>query len=279
MDAVKRELAPQVPSSSVLLFVLLTFAITWGIAGFGIFFPETATALLGPIDGSNPVFFVATWGPAIAAFIVVGWYAGLTGLAAFLRRVFIWRSPPFWAAFVILGIPLVFVAGSLVKGGPFFTPSPPDGAGQMITVMFVMLILGPIEEFGWRGVAQPVLQRHMAPIWAGLIIGTVWGLWHIPAFYLGGAVQSSWAFAPFFLGSVVLAVIVTPIFNATGGSLLWPMLFHWQLINPFWPDAQPYDTWIFAVIAVIVVWWNRATMFTRARAVTQVVPDAIADNR
>jgi hypothetical protein len=50
------------------------------------------------------------------------------------------------------------------------------------------------------------------------------------------------------------------------------MLFHWQLINPFWPDAQPWDTIILIGVAVIVVWWNRATMFTREGAVTEVVP-------
>ena len=41
------------------------------------------------------------------------------------------------------------------------------------------------------------------------------------------------------------------------------MLFHWQLINPFWPDAQPWDTWILVVVAIVVVWWNRDTMFSR----------------
>ena len=70
---------------------------------------------------------------------------------------------------------------------------------------------------------------------------------------------------------VVLAVLVTPLFNSSRGSLMWPMLFHWQLINPFWPDAQPYDTWILAVVAVVVVWLNRATLFTRRGAVTAVV--------
>jgi len=67
---------------------------------------------------------------------------------------------------------------------------------------------------------------------------------------------------------------VTPILNRTGGSLLWPMLFHWQLNNPFWPDAQPWDTWILAAVALVVVWWNRETMFTRAGAVTEVVPSS-----
>lgn len=71
---------------------------------------------------------------------------------------------------------------------------------------------------------------------------------------------------------VTLAVLVTPIFNSARGSLLWPMLFHWQLINPFWPDAQPWDTVILVVVTVVVVWWNRSTMFTRQGAETEVVP-------
>ncbi len=49
------------------------------------------------------------------------------------------------------------------------------------------------------------------------------------------------------------------------------MLFHWQLIDPFWPDAQPWDTWILVVVAVLVVTWDRGTMLTRERAVTEVI--------
>jgi membrane protease YdiL (CAAX protease family) len=166
----------------------------------------------------------------------------------------------------------VFIAGSLIKDGPIFAPLPPDGAKPMIAFLVIILFLGPIEEFGWRGVAQPLLQRHVAPIWAGLIIGTVWGFWHLPAFYLSGTVQSGWSFTPFLIGNIVLAVLVTPIFNDARGSLLLPMLFHWQLINPVWPDAQPWDTYLLAAVAVFVVWLNRATMFTRDGAITQVIP-------
>ncbi|MEO1948709.1 MAG: CPBP family intramembrane glutamate endopeptidase, partial [Thioclava sp.] len=70
-------------------------------------------------------------------------------------------------------------------------------------------------------------------------------------------------------------VLVTPIFNAARGSLLLPMLFHWQLINPFWPDAQPWDTWILVGGAAIVVWWKRDMMFTREGAVTEVIPGEV----
>ena len=261
-----------VPTRAIPSFLALTFLITWGVIGIYVLAPEKASAWFGEISGSHPLFFLATWAPAISAFILVLHYGGLGGLRRFLSRLMLWRMPPGWMALVLIGLPLVFVAGSLLKGGPMLAPLPPEGAGPVVAVMVMMLFLGPIEEFGWRGVLQPLLQRHMAPIQAGLLIGAIWGFWHLPAFFLAGTVFGGWDFLPFFVGNVVLAVLVTPIFNRTGGSLLWPMLFHWQLINPFWPDAQPWDTWILAAVAVVVVWLNRETMFSRAGAVRQVIP-------
>jgi len=263
-----------VPTRALAIFVLLTFAITWGVIGSYIFAPETTVALFGPISGSHPAYFLATWAPAIAGLAVVAGFAGLRGLRAFLSRLLIWRAAPGWWAFILIGIPTVFIVGSLLKGGPVLTPLPPEGAGALVAVMAMMLFLGPLEELGWRGVAQPILQRHMAPVWAGALIGAAWGLWHLPAFYLAGVVYADWSFLPFFIGNVTLAILVTPIFNAGRGSLLLPMLFHWQLINPFWPDAQPWDTWILVGVTAAVVWWNRARMFDRTGAVTEVVPRA-----
>ncbi len=261
-----------VPGSALVAFLGITFFITWGLIGLYVVAPGMAAATLGEISGSHPVFFVATWSPAIAAFVVVFLHAGASGLRAFLSRLLLWRCPVGWVAFILIGLPLVFVAGSLIKGGPVLAPSPPDGVGPVVAALFMMLTLGPIEEFGWRGVMQPLLQRRMAPVWAGLIIGATWGFWHLPAFFLSSTVFADWSFLPFFVGNVTLAVLVTPILNSARGSLLWPMLFHWQLINPFWPDAQPWDTILLVGVAVIVVWWNRSTMFSRVGAVTEVAP-------
>ncbi len=264
----------EIPSSTLLIFLGLTFVITWGLVGVYILLPEWAAATFGEISGSHPFFFLATWSPAIAAFVIVLVHSGLSGLRAFLSRVLLWRCPVGWMAFILFVLPLVFVAGSLIKGGPVLAPLPPEGAGPVVAVLFLMLFLGPVEEFGWRGVMQPLLQRHMAPIWAGLIIGATWGVWHLPAFFLSTTVFADWSFLPFFIGNVMLAVLATPIFNSTRGSLLWPMLFHWQLNNPFWPDAQPWDTVLLVFVTIIVVLWNRDTMFARDGAVTTVVPVA-----
>lgn len=266
-----------VPTAALLPFTLITFAITWGILGLYIFFPEPASRWFGEITGKHPAFVLAVWAPAFAAFAVVLYFGGLQGDRAFLSRLGLWRCPAGWVLFLLLGIPLVFAAGAAVKGTLLPVPWPFDSLGAALGAMPFMLFLGPVEEFGWRGVALPILQRHMAPLWAGLIIGATWGLWHLPAFYLSGTVQSGWGFAPFFVGNICLSLIVTPLFNASRGSILWPALFHFQVNNPLWPDAQPYDTYFFVGVAVLVVWINRRTMLSRDGAVTEVfAPDTHA---
>lgn len=262
----------RIPSYAVFVFVAVTFAITWGIVAIYIVAPDWASARFGEITGSHPFFFLATWAPAISAFGLVLLYGGTAGLKGFLSRLFLWRIPSPWILLIAVGLPAIYMLGSLAKGGPLLAPLPPEGVSAMIALTFMMLFLGPIEEFGWRGVAQPILQRHVAPLWAGMIIGTIWGIWHLPAFFLSGTVFATWNFLPFFIGNITLAVLVTPIFNASRGSLLWPMLFHWQLIFPIWPDAQPYDTWLYLAVTVVVVWWNRETMLHRTGAVTEVIP-------
>ncbi len=263
--------SPALPSRALVPFVAITFGVTWGTIGVYIFWPDFAAARFGEISGSHPAFFLATWGPAIAGVTVVTAHAGAAGLRDYFARLLLWRCPFGWALFVAVGVPLVFVAGSLLKGGPLISPVSSEGLVVVLGASLLFLFLGPIEELGWRGVAQPLLQRHMAPIWAGVLIGGTWGLWHLPAFHLSGTVQSGWSFTPFFVGNVALAVIVTPLFNSARGSILLPMLFHWQLINPIWPDAQPWDTWLFVGVAAGVVWVNRHTMFTRLGGVTEVI--------
>ncbi len=141
--------------------------------------------------------------------------------------------------------------------------------------MGFMLVLGPVEELGWRGVAMPLLQRRLAPFWAALVLGLIWGIWHFPAFLLSGTPQSAWSFTPFLIGSVCLSVLVTPMFNASGGSILLAALHHFQLNNPLWPDAQPYDTIFFVVAAILVVVLSRKTLFKKAGAITSVIPERV----
>ncbi|MFO8173033.1 MAG: type II CAAX endopeptidase family protein [Longimicrobiales bacterium] len=262
----------QVPKGSLMPFLLLTFGLAWGIFALFFLLPGVLEALFGPPRGSHPLFILAVYAPAVAAFTLVARRAGPGGLRRFLSRILLWRCPPAWCAFLFLGIPAVFFAGAALGGTASSEALSSPDLGSVLASMAFMMVLGPVEEFGWRGVALPLLQRRMAPVWAGTLLGFIWGLWHLPAFFLGGTPQDGWSFAPFFLGCVALSVILTPLFNASGGSILVAGFYHFQMINPLWPDAQPYDSYLFAAVAALVIWINRESMFSRVGAVTEVLP-------
>lgn len=195
----------------------------------------------------------------------------MRGLRRYLTRLLLWRCSPGWYAFLFIGIPVVFIGGSGLKGNLFAEPFPFSSLQSLFVALGLAAIKGPIEEFGWRGFALPLLQRKLAPIWAALILGVIWGVWHLPAFLLNGTQQSEWSFTAFFSGCIALSVIVTPLFNASHGSILLSAIYHFMLGNPISPDAQPYDTYLFIVIAVLVVCFNRKAMFRRAGAVTDII--------
>jgi len=254
---------------SLIPFLLITFGLAWGILALFIFLPDQMTATFGRLTGNHPLFFLAVYAPAIAAFMIITYKTGIPGLRRFVSRLFLWRCPPVWYAFLIIGLPMVFYAGSAWKGTLWSEPFPFSSFQALLAALVLAAIKGPVEEFGWRG---PLLQRKFAPIRAGLIIGFIWGFWHLPAFLLSGTQQSEWSFTAFFAGCIAISVIVTALFNASRGSILLSAFFHFNLMNPVFPDAQPYDTCILIGVALIVVWLNRKAMFTGEGAATAVIP-------
>jgi hypothetical protein len=259
-------------TKTLYLFLALTFGLTWGLAALLFLFTDQIIAIFGEVSPSNPLFILAVYSPAFAAFFLVLHHYGLRGLGGFLGRLTLWRASIAWWLLLVLGIPVAFYVGAAIKGGlgGTFPFSPWYDA---LPALVLALMLGPIEEFGWRGVALPLLQRKYSPFLAGLILGLIWAVWHIPSFLIGGTPQSAWSFAPYFIGLISISVIVTSMFNAARGGLLLPVLFHFQTNNPIWPDAQPWDTLIFFIAAVVIVVLNRKTMFQKGSGATDVLLD------
>ena len=262
----------RVPFRSIAPFLLISFGLAWSILGLYVFLPERMGAIFGELTGNHPLFYLAVYAPAIAAFTLVAHTSGMAGLRLFLGRALLWRCSVAWYAFLIIGIPLIFIGGSAFRGNLLTEPFPFASMQSVFAALVLAAIKGPVEEFGWRGLALPLLQRKLAPLWAGLILGVIWGLWHLPAFFLSGTQQSEWSFTAFFAGCLAISVIATALFNQSHGSILLAAFFHFSLMNPVFPDAQPYDTYLLIVVAALIVWRNRKDMFTRDGAVVEVIP-------
>lgn len=264
----------RIPFVSLVSFVVITFAMAWGILALYIFLPQWMAATFGQLSGNHPLFFLAVWAPAIAAFIVIGRRAGFGGLRRFVSRALLWRTGFLWYLFMLIVVPAVFYAGSALKGNLLTDPFPFATVQSLVTALLLGAVKGPIEEFGWRGYALPMMQRKMAPFPAALILGMLWAFWHLPAFIVSGTQQNAWSFMPFFIGTVTISLIMTALYNASRGSILLSALLHFQFMNPIWPDAQPYDSYLLTGVAVIVLWVNRRTMFRKDGGLTEIVPRA-----
>lgn len=259
-------------SHPLLWFFGLAFGLGWGVAIVMLAFQDRVEDLFGEIGYTNPVFITVVYSPAIAALLLVWRHAGLRSFPRLLRRITWWRLPVVWWIVLLLGIPAGKYLGAAFNGtaGDF-----PFSPWHEVFIAFVpALLIGPVEEIGWRGFALPLLQRRFVPLTAGLVLGALWGLWHLPAFLLSGTPQSAWSFGPYVVGVLALSVLLTPMFNASGGSLLVAMFFHFQMNGPAWPEAQPWENYVFALAAVVAVALNWRSMTSHEGAATEVLAAA-----
>jgi membrane protease YdiL (CAAX protease family) len=149
---------------------------------------------------------------------------------------------PHWYAVALLGFPLlalVAVVLSFVMTGHLpdlsasyihnvFPQFPRNLSPWLLFLPFLVfsIVTTIPEETGWRGFALPRLQRRWGPVLASLVVGSLWGLWHLPDFFYLQAVQSGISFPLFLAGTISTSIFFTWIFNGTGGSLLMVSILH-----------------------------------------------------
>jgi membrane protease YdiL (CAAX protease family) len=146
----------------------------------------------------------------------------------------------------------------------------------LILVNFVVILFtgGPLqEEFGWRGYALPRLQGRFNALVSSIIIGFMWGLWHLPYFFIGTELTYAYGIIPQIITAILLSILLTWLFNNTGGSVLVALIFHnmFNLSNDMFPALQtqlgsPLFIIFFSVAAVAVVaFWGIRGWFVNPR--------------
>ena len=249
----------------LLAFFIIAFAITWGFGALFFLFSGQLISAFGEPDLGKPFyrawFHLAVYGAPAAAFIVIAVTHGMAGIRAYLRRLLHWRAGILWYLLVVAGIPAIYATQRIIFTALGGTPPPyPHDPWYMVVPMALFVLIadpGPMEELGWRGFALPLLQQRFSALGASVILGTIWGLWHLPAFFISAAPQSSFAFPVFLLGSIAYSIIMTALYNATGGSIPLAFLFHWQINNAFGlstiPEGFLISNLLFAAVAVIFI--------------------------
>lgn len=201
--------------SGLALFWAVTFTTSWA-------FWFVAILLGGPPTSSPTVvpYLLGGFGPVIGAIVVRVRRARRRepapahAVKSRPGRRWLWVLP-----LLVLASATVVAAALLAQalGGPAVSLT----AGQkLITTiggpvpfLVSMLIAGPLaEEPGWRGTAYPRLRGSMTRLQAGLLLGVVWAVWHVPLFFISGTVQAafgliSWSGLLFTLSVIPMALL------------------------------------------------------------------------
>ena len=209
-------------------FFLLTFLITWGFSALAIFLPLQFQRLFGELTDTSPMYFLAVGAPTISATLLTFVRGGWTGLGSLYGRLARWRLGLKWYALVLIGIPAVgWIAARITGASPLKEAST---TAEFLLLLFYILATGPLcEELGWRGFALPRLLKPFTPFTASLILGVIWGVWHLPSFFVGGMEQNEMSIPLFLLNALFLSIFVTWIFLHTSGSVLIAVLIHFTV--------------------------------------------------
>jgi membrane protease YdiL (CAAX protease family) len=251
-----------------IAFLIFTFIFTWGLwlpsilTGLGIDLgidAETYTAITVPIGAFAPLLVAL-------AFVIKqeGWQGGWH----FFRQAFDLKVKPIYliAAFLIpliihaishylaprMGFPVADTLFPAISGLPSIIIA--------IPYFFLMLIIGGgQEEFGWRGYAQAPLQKRIGVIPASLLIGLVWGIWHLPLWVMPGDGHSTYPFIAFLIMTTSISIIYGWLYNASNQKLVTVIIFH-AMSNtaaPLLPflimqEGTPENAyWVYAAINVL----------------------------
>ena len=246
----------------IITYYALAFGIAWLIwiplvlssrARLAIRIPETTAWLAG----------VA---PIFAGAFMTYREGGLKGIKQLSARCVMWKFGLRWYLISVL-LPIANILLDLlvyrVLGGSIFGVPARHWLSGYFSVVLILIPLALFEEAGWRGYASPRLQYLLGKWRGSLVLGGLWGIWHILYYLIRGV--SIFADFPlpylimslffFVIGTTAFETLMTWVFRHTRGSLLFACIFHASnnaFANlSFVPTAKAEQGLIFVSSAVI----------------------------
>jgi membrane protease YdiL (CAAX protease family) len=154
------------------------------------------------------------------------------------------------------------------------------------------VLAGFFEELGWSGFAYPRMRSRFGVLRGALLLGVLWGVWHLPVVDSLGAASPHGAWWPEFFATfvavlVALRVLIAWVYEKTG-SLLAAQLLHASstaCLVAFGPSVTAgqeclwylcYAAVLWIVVAVVVV--AEGSSLTGERALGHGRRDAIRVN-
>lgn len=252
-------------------FFVVTFIWSWllwtplVLAGAGI--------LSIPPAASSPISMLGAFGPAAGAFFSIRTLEGKDALRQFLHGIFDLKFG--WRAWLIPFLVLGGIAWASwilpeLLGAPRLPSLLPSIWIFPFNTLIMIFLGGGQEEIGWRGYILETMEEKLGPWLGNLILGIVWGVWHLPLFFIPGLSQTFMPFASFMLITIGNSWFLAWVHHSSGKKPLAAMVAHgWanSYISLFPPlimveqTAQP-RFWIWSSLTLLT---GLITMFLRSR--------------
>ena len=153
-------------------------------------------------------------------------------------------------------------------------------AWPLLYMLPLHLASGPLgEELGWRAFLLTELQHKYTLLQSGLIVGLVWGFWHLPLWLVSGLRGLELAlYVVSFLVSIVCCSLIMTILYSQCRNLLIPILVH--LLNNYLLGLFQFNlvhalalfAAAYLVATAILIWlggsWGKRSPFAAAIGTT-----------
>lgn len=216
----KSKALTKIERNALWKFLFYTFAIAWGTE-----FLLIAVYHFELLQGSFAQFFHfavigfgAGMAPAYSAFLVKRKTEKIS-LKNFCKEIFytihLRNTLFFLMIFAIIQFGACVVQEDFL-GNPWYL---------FLLFMPMMILGGGLEEVGWRGVFQPLLEKRFSFIVSALLEGCIWSVWHLPLWLVPNTSQSSMNFVAFTLYCITLGITLAATYRITN-SIWAAILIH-----------------------------------------------------
>jgi uncharacterized protein len=212
-------------SHSVTAYFFLVFTISW-LAALAVAAPHLLRHEPLPKITGILMFPAMLLGPSLGGIFLTRIVAGRPGLRDLFSKMLRagigarWYAPLLIPPILVLS--LLFALRTFLS--PVYTPN------LFLIGVFFGVPAGLLEEIGWTGFAFPKMCSQYNPLGSSILLGLLWGLWHLPVVnYLGTATPHGAYWFPFFLAftfaMTAIRVLISWLYTNTK-SVLIAQLMH-----------------------------------------------------